>query len=67
MSDALLLATYGLKPEELGQMTSAQYRSLLDQVPKVITYQQTGKITEGKQNYSSKENLQWMKEEGLLK
>jgi len=62
-----LLATYGLKPEELGLMAYSQYKTLLDQVPNVITYQQTGKIIEGKEHYTPKENLQWMKEEGLLK
>lgn len=66
-SDALLLSTFGLKPDELGLMTYAQYRSLLDEVPNVITYQQTGKITENEHKFTAEENLQWMKEQGLLK
>ncbi len=62
-----MLATYGLKPEELELMAYSQYKALLDQVPNVITYQQTGKIIEGKTKYSAEDNLKWMKEEGLLK
>ena len=66
-TDALLLATYGMKPEELGKMPQRIYSDLLEKIPAVITYQQTGEIMDG-DNRKKKdvENVAWAREQGLL-
>ena len=67
-SDALLLATYNLKPEELGKLTQRIYSELLEQIPAVITYQQTGEVLDGDgKNKKDVENIKWAKEQGLMK
>ena len=67
-ADALLLATYNLQPEELGKITQTMYSELLEQIPAVITYQQTGEVldSEGK-NKKDLANIEWARKQGLLK
>ena len=65
-TDALLLSTYNLKPEELGKMPQRIYSEMLEQIPAVITYQQTGEIMDGEgKNKKDMENLEWARSRGL--
>ncbi len=67
-ADALLLATYNLQPEELGKLTQRIYSELLEQIPAVITYQQTGEVLDGEgKNTKDLGNIEWAREQGLLK
>ena len=62
-----MLSTYNLQPEELGKMPQRIYSELLEQIPAVITYQQTGEIMDGdNRNKKDVENVAWAKEQGLL-
>ena len=66
-ANALLLATYNLQPEELGKMPQRIYSELLEQIPAVITYQQTGEIVDGDgKNKKDSENVVWARKKGLL-
>jgi hypothetical protein len=63
----LLLSTYNLQPEELGKMPQRIYSDLLEQIPAVITYQQTGEIMDGDgKNKKDFNNVKWAREKGLL-
>ncbi len=66
-ADALLLATYNLQPEELGKIPQRIYSDLLEQIPAVITYQQTGEIIDGDgKSKKDVENVAWARKQGLL-
>ena len=61
------MSTYNLKVEELGKMPQRVYSELLEQIPAVITYQQTGEIidSEGKSR-KDLENLDWVRQKGMI-
>ena len=62
-----MLSTYNLKPDELGKMPQRIYSELLEQIPAVITYQQTGEIMDGdSENKKDFENVKWAREKGML-
>ena len=61
------MATYNFKPDEIGKMPQRIYSNLLEQIPAVITYQQTGEVMDG-DGEESKDvgNVKWLREKGLL-
>ena len=57
-----------MQPEELGKMPQRIYSELLEQIPAVITYQQTGEIIDGDgKNKKDLANIEWARQQGLLK
>ena len=56
-----------MRPEELGKMPQRIYSELLEQIPAVITYQQTGEVMDSEsKNKKDIENIEWARKQGLL-